>query len=218
MKKSNGAVASFFRRNLTYIVLFLCILAVGASIALILISENEPLKVEETIANETPIDNTDDNGGKNEPEPTGNPEVPTVKTVSFILPVENYTTVCLYTDALAFNQSLNRYSSHKAIDFMGNEGTKVFCVYDGVVKSVENSLLTGVTVTIDHGDGLYTVYNSILDGENVTVGQSVKQGDVIGVISTTNRQEYKDGAHLHFETIENGVSINPEKYLTLDNK
>lgn len=217
MKKSNGAVASFFRRNLTYIVLFLCILAVGASIALILISENEPLKVEETIANETPIDNTDDNGEK-EPEPTTNPEVPTVKTVSFILPVENYTTVCLYTDALAFNQSLNRYSSHKAIDFMGNEGTKVFCVYDGVIKSVENSLLTGVTVTIDHGDGLYTVYNSILDGEKVTVGQAVKQGDVIGVISTTNRQEYKDGAHLHFETIENGVSINPEKYLTLDNK
>ena len=217
MKKSNGAVASFFRRNLTYIVLFLCILAVGASIALILISENEPLKVEETIANETPIDNTDDNGEK-EPEPTGNPEVPTVKTVSFILPVENYTTVCLYTDALAFNQSLNRYSSHKAIDFMGEEGTKVFCVYDGVIKSVENSLLTGVTVTIDHGDGLYTVYNSVLDGENLTVGQSVKQGDVIGVISTTNRQEYKDGAHLHFETIENGVSINPEKYLTLDNK
>lgn len=217
MKKSNGAVASFFRRNLTYIVLFLCILAVGASIALILISENEPLKVEETIANETPIDNTDDNG-ENEPEPTGNPEVPTVKTVSFILPVENYTTVCLYTDALAFNQSLNRYSSHKAIDFMGEEGTKVFCVYDGVIKSVENSLLTGVTVTIDHGDGLYTVYNSVLDGEKVTVGQAVKQGDVIGVISTTNRQEYKDGAHLHFETIENGVSINPEKYLTLDNK
>ncbi len=217
MKKSNGAVASFFRRNLTYIVLFLCILAVGASIALILISENEPLKVEETIANETPIDNTDDNGEK-EPEPTTNPEVPTVKTVSFILPVENYTTVCLYTDALAFNQSLNRYSSHKAIDFMGEEGTKVFCVYDGVIKSVENSLLTGVTVTIDHGDGLYTVYNSVLDGEKVTVGQAVKQGDVIGVISTTNRQEYKDGAHLHFETIENGVSINPEKYLTLDNK
>ena len=217
MKKSNGAVASFFRRNLTYIVLFLCILAVGASIALILISENEPLKVEETIANETPIDNTDDNGEK-EPEPTGSPEVPTVKTVSFILPVENYTSVCLYTDALAFNQSLNRYSSHKAIDFMGEEGTKVFCVYDGVIKSVENSLLTGVTVTIDHGDGLYTVYNSVLDGEKVTVGQAVKQGDVIGVISTTNRQEYKDGAHLHFETIENGVSINPEKYLTLDNK
>ena len=100
----------------------------------------------------------------------------------------------------------------------GEEGAKVFCAYDGVVKSVENSLLTGVTVTVDHGDGLITLYNSLLDTEDVWVGMRLNKGDVIGVMSTSNRQEYKDGAHLHFEAFENGVSVNPEKYLSIDNK
>jgi murein DD-endopeptidase MepM/ murein hydrolase activator NlpD len=73
-------------------------------------------------------------------------------------------------------------------------------------------------VTIDHGNGLKTVYNSLADGDSVTEGQVVKAGDVIGQVSVTNRQEYKSGAHLHFEVLENGDSIDPIKYLNMDNK
>ena len=39
------------------------------------------------------------------------------------------------------------------------------------------------------------------------------KGQVLGTISATNLQEYKDGAHLHFQTMENGAYIDPEKYL-----
>ena len=52
----------------------------------------------------------------------------------------------------------------------------------------------------------------------IETGTIVKQGDVIGQVSTTNRQESKDGAHLHFEVKEDGQLINPEKYLVLDEK
>ena len=61
-------------------------------------------------------------------------------------------------------------------------------------------------------------YNSIAENDNLFVGQKVKQGTVIGTVSVTNRQEYKSGAHLHFETIENGEVIDPAKYLTIEEK
>ena len=47
---------------------------------------------------------------------------------------------------------------------------------------------------------------------------SVKQGDVIGTVSENNKQEYKDGPHLHFEVIENDKNISPMKYLTVEEK
>ena len=46
----------------------------------------------------------------------------------------------------------------------------------------------------------------------------MKKGDKIGEASVTNRQEYKSGAHLHFEVSEKGVSVDPAKYLTFDEK
>jgi murein DD-endopeptidase MepM/ murein hydrolase activator NlpD len=83
---------------------------------------------------------------------------------------------------------------------------------------VENTLLHGTTITIDHGNGLKTIYNSLEDGELVTVGGQVKQGEVIGAVSVTNKQEYKEGAHLHFEVYENDVNIDPAKYLVYEEK
>ncbi|MBQ3166493.1 MAG: M23 family metallopeptidase, partial [Clostridia bacterium] len=74
------------------------------------------------------------------------------------------------------------------------------------------------TVTIDHGKGLKTVYNSIEPIEGLASGQKVEKGQVIGKVSTNNKQEYKDGPHLHFEVWENGESISPLKYLTVEEK
>jgi murein DD-endopeptidase MepM/ murein hydrolase activator NlpD len=145
------------------------------------------------------------------------PDEPVVKKVSFIMPVDG-TLFKGYSEVPVFNSTLNRYSSHLALDFSAKDGAEVYAVYDGKVSSVTESITKGVSVTIDHGNGLYTVYNSLENGTEITVGTNVKAGDVIGNVSTSNRQEYKDGAHLHFETIENGEIINPEKYLIIDAK
>ncbi len=145
------------------------------------------------------------------------PDEPVVKKVSFIMPVDG-TLFKGYSEVPVFNATLNRYSAHQALDFSATEGASVFAVYDGTVSSVTESLTKGVSVTINHGNGLFTVYNSLENGVDITVGTAVKSGDIIGYVSTSNRQEYKDGAHLHFETIENGVTINPEKYLVIDAK
>ena len=56
------------------------------------------------------------------------------------------------------------------------------------------------------------------DGDKVVKGQKVSKGDVIGAVSVTNRQEYKDGAHIHFEVSEKGVTIDPAKYMDISEK
>ena len=149
---------------------------------------------------------------------SGNVE-PTIKEIAFIMPVASGSVLKDYTAAyVVYNQTLGIYTGHLALDIAGAENAKVFAAYDGEVVSIVNSYLEGTTVTIDHGEGLTTVYNSLEVDEGLSVGDRVSQGDEIGVVSTNNRQEYKDGAHLHFEVWENGKKISPYKYLTINEK
>ncbi len=222
MKKSS--VASFLKRNAVYLVLALCVLALGIATTIVLINRsdnggeiNNPPVIDQPVENpsedvlpDTPVDNPSD------VIPT--PDIPVVEPITFIMPVKSATKVEQYSNTMVFNSTLNRFTSHLAIDFFAPEGTDVLAVHSGTVKSVENTLLKGVTVTIDHGEGLISVYNSLADGDAVSVGMSVKKGDVIGQVSTTNRQEYKAGAHLHFEVMENGQLIDPAKYLVFEEK
>jgi murein DD-endopeptidase MepM/ murein hydrolase activator NlpD len=224
MKNSNKVI-TFLKRNAVYIVLVLCVLAIGLSTALLLVNDNgiSPDQSVDVIEPDTTPDTPADSIQPDVPDvpvdtPDTTPDTPVVvEKITFIMPVNtsNYTE---YTATMAFNSTLNRFTAHKAIDFFAEEGTSVYAVYDGVVESVTNDFLKGYTVTIDHGDGLKTVYNSLADGEGVMEGQRVKKGDVIGSVSITNRQEYKEGPHLHFEVFENDVAIDPIKYLDIVEK
>ena len=216
MKKSNAKILRFLRRNALYLILALCILAVGLSVTVMLINQSKELslQIDPPVIEEPLPDDEQETGNTN---PDSDVE-PVVKPVTFIMPVSNPSSIGVYSETMVWCGTMNRYESHKAIDFFAQEGTNVFAVYDGVVESVESTLLEGVTVVVDHGNGLKTVYNSLSDTDAVSVGQTVTQGQIIGEVSVSNRQEYKDGAHLHFECFENGERINPEKYLLLDQK
>ena len=204
----NNKAVLFFRKNAIYLILAFCILAIGLSAALITINGKQgDVNV--------PVINPD-----NDQEVSGDIDdsTPTDTKITFVMPVSNSTGIDEYSQLPVFNPTLNRYEAHLGIDFYAPEGTTVCAVYDGTVLSVENTLLQGTTITIDHGNGLVTVYNSLADGDLVTVGSKVSKGEVIGEVSVTNRQEYKDGAHLHFEVYENNVSVDPAKYLVFEEK
>lgn len=226
MKQSK--TLNFIKRNAVYLVLAICIVAIGLTLTFALVNKQNNLSNDNAAVDQIPNSPSGDLGNTNKPNdenPSGDAnqsgdsvDKPVDLTISFIIPVENATSVLEYSDKMVFNSTLNRYSAHLAIDFFAPENTKVFAVYDGTVESVTNSLLKGTTITIDHGNGLKTVYNSLAEEVSVTEGQSVKQGDVIGLVSTTNRQEYKEGSHLHFEVLEDGKSIDPSKYLKISEK
>lgn len=221
MKKENSSkVLRFMRRNAIYLILAACILAVGFSVTYMLIRQaNEPTG---ELSNPPIVKPLPDEQEPNENTGTITPEQPDVepvqKPISFIMPVANPSSISEYNETMVWCSTLGRFQTHLAIDFYAEEGAPVLAVYDGTVEKVESSLIKGVTITIDHGNGLKTVYNSLADGDMVKEGQSVIAGDIIGEVSVSNRQEYKDGAHLHFEVMENGVIIDPVKYLAIEEK
>ncbi len=206
-----------------YVALAICVVAMAISVVVFLIVGDNSNTVDNS-TNQTQNGGVSDNLGSGDQSNSGDindgdlvPNEPTISRITFIMPVDGEI-LNDFSDTPVFSATLNRYSSHMAIDFSAKEGSPVYAVYAGTVSNVTNSITKGVTVTIDHGNDLFTVYNSLEDIEDVQIGEVVNQGDVIGYVSTTNKQELSDGPHLHFEVIESGKYIDPEKYLNLSEK
>ncbi len=209
------------QRVIYYSILAVLLVAIGVVTAIAISQSNKPgISIDSSTS-----DSNDDSTGNVTPpvnddsSSTDNEDKPVVQVISFITPVQNGVLFKEFTDnTVVFNSTLGVYTGHMGMDFKGPENAKVVAVYKGTVKEITTSYLEGTTVKIDHGNGLITVYNSIEPIETLKIGLSVEQGEVLGTISTNNKQEYKDGPHLHFEVIENGVKISPLKYLTIEEK
>ncbi|AFY95885.1 metalloendopeptidase-like membrane protein [Chamaesiphon minutus PCC 6605] len=100
---------------------------------------------------------------------------------------------------------------HKGIDIAGPVGTPINAAADGVVIVAGwKSGGYGNLVEIRHSDGTTTRYghNSQI---SVSVGQNVRQGQLIARMGSTGRST---GSHLHFEIRPNGGSaVNPIAFL-----
>ena len=94
---------------------------------------------------------------------------------------------------------------HRGLDFRGGYGTPIVAVADGVVSRTGWAGGYGNQVRLSHAGGLATSY-SHMSRITVAPGSRVRQGQVIGYIGSTG---LSTGPHLHFETYQNGVTVNP---------
>lgn len=100
-------------------------------------------------------------------------------------------------------------SYHSGIDFGAHENDPVFATAAGKVVSTGRDIYHGNNIVIEHSKGLRTWYmhlNKIL----VNKGDSVDKGSKIGLVGSTGRST---GAHLHYEVLKNGESVDPKPYL-----
>ncbi|WP_412772560.1 peptidoglycan DD-metalloendopeptidase family protein [Nitrobacter sp.] len=104
---------------------------------------------------------------------------------------------------------VGRPAMHTGLDFRASMGDPVRATANGKVVSAGWSGGYGRMVEIDHGNGLSTRYGH-LSAINVSVGQSVKIGQVVGEVGSTGRST---GPHLHYETRINGEAVDPRKFL-----
>lgn len=125
----------------------------------------------------------------------------------FVWPVSGLYTITSYYG--------NRRSGwHTGLDISGGNasGKLVLAAESGTVELVKFSNRSyGNQVVINHGNGIKTRYAHMLDGSiSVSVGQKVTRGQAIGRVGNTGNSS---GAHLHFEVIVNGNTVNPINYI-----
>lgn len=99
---------------------------------------------------------------------------------------------------------------HNGIDFAAPTGTSIYAPLGGKVVGTGNlgKYAYGKWVTIDHGNGLVTLYGH-MNSISVDKGEKVKEGDKIGTVGNTG---YSTGAHLHFTVFsEDSYEVVPSK-------
>lgn len=135
------------------------------------------------------------------------------KVETMLTPV--FGTICLdFSDSqLVYSKTLDMWTTHEGLDIKAEEGSQVRAVMDGIISEVTNDPQWGMTIAIDHGGGVTTIYSNLSTLDMVTLGQEVKKGDVISGIGRTAIIEIAEEPHLHFEIMKDGKSLDPKIYL-----
>lgn len=131
----------------------------------------------------------------------------------FQLPVNGAVSFDYAADTLVYNRTMADWRTHCGVDLEAELGARVAAAADGTVKAVGEDDLLGTTVLIEHAGGLCTLYANLAAVPTVSVGDSVRAGDVIGAVGDTAIGESSEVTHLHFAMTRDGVSVDPTDYL-----
>lgn len=100
---------------------------------------------------------------------------------------------------------------HAGIDIAGAPGQAVYAAYSGTVISANFTSDEGYVVVIQHPGNVTSIYrnNDIVLKHR---GDVVRAGDPIAHVASPNKGDAS--AYLHFELWVNGLSVNPEEYIS----
>ena len=116
-------------------------------------------------------------------------------------------------EQLAFNATTRDWRTHDGVDLTAAEGAPVRAAANGTVTAVYDDELLGTTVVIGHDDGCVTYYQNLAATPVVSAGDKVEAGQTIGSVGRTALLEVGQDAHLHFAVRKNGASIDPETFV-----
>lgn len=117
------------------------------------------------------------------------------------------------TDHLAYNDTTQDWRVHNGIDLAAETGTDVLAAADGVVSAVYEDDLMGHIVEITHDGDYVTRYCNLASDIPVQAGDQVSCGARIGTVGDSAKLEVAQQPHLHFEVYCGDALLNPEVYL-----
>ena len=105
-----------------------------------------------------------------------------------------------------FHPILQTLRMHSGIDYAVASGTPIHAPSDGIVESYGIKGGYGNAVILRHNDNMQTLYGHMSAFANLSPGQHVQAGDIIGYVGSTG---VSTGPHLHYEVRINGQPVNP---------
>ncbi|WP_239351927.1 M23 family metallopeptidase [Snodgrassella communis] len=105
-----------------------------------------------------------------------------------------------------FHPILQTLRMHSGIDYAVASGTPIHAPSDGTVESFGIKGGYGNAVVLRHNDSMQTLYGHMSAFANLSIGQHVRAGEIIGYVGSTG---VSTGPHLHYEVRINGQPVNP---------
>lgn len=229
----NSRFVRFLREKGYYIVLSLCLVAVGvAGYVFVSTAIRQNDEVQDPSLS-VPITVTDPQKESNNPSDSDKPHVkdqadtpvmgpadtddeeivlqPVDETV--VRPVSGSVLQDHAMDRLAYNPTTKDWRVHNGIDLAAEAGQDVAAARAGTVTAVYEDDYFGSTVIIRHADGWSTHYANLDSAVSVKAGDTVAAGDIIGTVGSSAMLELAQDSHLHFEVWCNGEPMDPEDFL-----
>jgi len=233
----SGGFRKFFQEKGYYIVLFLCVVAVGISGYLFVsnaIAEknslNESLSVATSAA--VPPDAQAGAGKKTQSTQTapksGARDSDTAETAAIlegddavraaaealrVWPVSGSALAAYSVDKLSYNATVKDWRTHEGVDLAAVAGTPVKAACAGTVTAVYDDEFLGTTVVLSHTDGYTTQYANLAAVPTVSVGDTVEAGKVLGSVGATAILEAGEDSHLHFAVYHDGSPVDPAEFI-----
>ena len=208
-----------------YIVLILCVAAVGVSGYFFVRSTQTADGDEPTVT----LSEQKDPAGSN-PTTTDKPGEDTAETLNpnldadeqiretaqsvAVWPLKGEILTTFSADALVFNETMQDWRVHEGIDIAASAGATVSAAQAGTVSAVYDDDFLGTVVIVDGAqEGIQMVYANLTEMPTVAAGDTVTAGQTIGAVGDTALLEVGSAPHLHFEVLKNGDPVNPIDYL-----
>ena len=225
-----------------YIVLFLCVAAIGISGYYLIrtvtggsqpsepVTANPTVTLPDSSAQEAPSTQPLEEKAPEEeppapavqeddPQPVKEPtqeEVstqPEYKEVVYTWPVKGQVLRTFTAEALAYDPTMGDWRTHCGVDIAAEAGLKVLAAGEGQVEEVYSDPMMGTTVTVQQPDGVTAVYSNLAEEVAVSVGDAVETGAVLGTVGGTAIAESGMESHLHLELLAEGNHVDPLDYL-----
>lgn len=119
-------------------------------------------------------------------------------------------------DAPVYSITMDDYRVHQGIDIAASVGDDVLATASGTVKLVWSDPLMGECVSVDHGNGVVSIYKNLAKekASGIAKGASVAAGQKLGTVGETAMIECAESPHLHFEMEYEGVQVDPLSYIS----
>ena len=111
-------------------------------------------------------------------------------------------------DKTVYFTTLDQYKYNPAVIIQGTLDENVMSAAAGRVTKIETLEETGMTVTMDIGDGYEIIYGQLKELP-VQEGDYLKAGETVGYISEPTRFYTKEGCNLYFQVTKDGEPIDP---------